>query len=330
MDRLQNEGKRGTVSKAPYRADRLELFEFHDAVFELDHMDGETITVYAGGVNINQYAKQNPKEYDLEIRRAHITFRGVSDCTYTPGRTWMLDERGNSVPEGPEIVYRGAEALERIADELRAGIDVFSHSLVDEDGYRIEGMGLEPYFVIRFRARDAVVEWDGYRRPAWYASRQYNEGRLVLDTPEGRTEAMAQCWIDYDPEALFCADSVSDVDPKEISVGIQYKERYYWGRGVDASGQDAFADLKKQLPDGVALRCCLSCRYGNQSPFSNGFDELYCMKDVAVAGKKDLCSCLAGAAAERRSRRYTDLCEDWAAQSDEAYVYSDYPLLLKK
>ena len=308
-----------------------EIFEFHDSTFELDHVDEKEIAVYVQGLNISKDTEQNPKKYALEIKRAHILFQGVSEFTYDPGRIWKTDDNGNSVPVGPEIKYRGKEALDKIKEDFLTGAEIYSHSIVEDDHYEICGHGNEPFFVISFKAQKIIVEWDEYLGPAWFElARQFNR-ELVLKTQDGDMLSEAHFVILYDSEELYKSDDTNDVDPKEIRVGIEFGGKEYWGRGKDCSGQDAFADLQKQLPDGVVLKCCLSCRHGNQSPFSNAFDLLYCMKDVIISGKMDLCHYITDTVeANTRKRCYTDVCEDWAKQSDDVFVYSDYPLYLEK
>ncbi len=308
-----------------------EIFEFHDAWLKLDYTNEEEIAVFVENLNIREEAEQDPKGYDLEIKKAHILFHGVSEFSYNPGQTWIMDEQGNSVPVGSEIIYHGQEALERFTEDLRVGAHVFSHTIVDEDFYEIYGEGNEPFFLIRFKAQKCVVAWDEYKGPAWYVSRRWLKGSLTLNAPKGEITTEAQFWIDYDPDELYMEDEVDDVDPQKISVAIKYEGKDYWGRGKDCSGQEAMADLQNQLPDDVVLKCCLSCRHGNCSPFSNAFDLIYCMKDMVIKNKMDLCDYTTDAGEENKRRRhYTDLCEDWKEQRDDIYVYSDYPLYLKK
>ncbi len=320
------------MNKKLYRSiNHPEIFDYHDSVFELDHMDGKELAIYVQGLNICSDAEQNPKEYDLEIKKAHILFCGVSEFTYDPGRTWKTDENGNSIPVGPEIIYREEKAFDKIKKDLLSGAEIYSHTIVEGDHYEICGSGNEPFFLISFKAQKIIVEWDEYLRPAWYEVTKQFKRALVLKTQNGEIPSEAHIVIHYDSEELFSSDNVADVDPKEISVGIKIGGKEYWGRGKECDGQDAFADLQKQLPDGVALKCCLSCRYGNQSPFSNAFDLLYCMKDVIISGKMDLCHYTTDTVeANTRKRCYTDVCEDWAKQSDDVFVYSDYPLYLEK
>ena len=308
-----------------------EIFEFHDSIFELDFMDENEIAVNVRGLNISKDSEQNLKGYDLEIKKAHILFHGISDFSYDPGRTWKTDETGNSVPVGPEIIYREKDAFIRIQENLHAGAEIYSHTIVDGDYYEIYGSGNEPFFLIRFKAQEIVVEWNEYLRPAWYEVTRQFKRNLILNTPNEDVITEAHFVIRFDSDELFQVDDAREIDPIEISIGVKYDGKEYWGRGRDCSGQDAFADLQKQLPKSVLLKCCLSCRHGNQSPFSNAFDLLYCMKDIIVTGKMDLCHYTTDTTEiNKRSRSYTDICEDWAKQGDDWYVYSDYPLYLKQ
>ena len=310
--------------------DRPNLFEFHDAVLEPGRLDEAKMAFDVYGLNISRDAEQNPKGYDLQIGKANIVFREVSDFSCTLGR-WKTDERGNWMPAETETVYRGKEALVKFKEDLRAGAEVWSHSIVDGDHYEIYGRGSEPFFLIRFKCSRLVIKWNDYQGPAWYELTKQFCRDLVLETPDGEMRVKAYVRIDYDPGELYSADDRNDIDPKEIRVGIRYGDKYFWGRGTDCSGTDAFADLQKKLPEGVFLKSCLTCRYGHQSPFSNAFDWLYCMKDVAVTEKTDLCPSLADPAEEERRRRcFTDICEDWAEQNEETFVYSNYPFDLKK
>ncbi len=50
----------------------------------------------------------------------------------------------------------------------------------------------------------------------------------------------------------------------------------------------ALIALAKALPEGYALRCCLSCRHGNFCPCGDGDDELFCLSDIRPQGKADV------------------------------------------
>ena len=234
--------------------DQTELFEFHDSWITLDSFDGNDLSLVAKGLNISKNAEQNPKGMDLQIEKARITFYGVSELVYDPGQTWETDENGNSVPVTPLIIYRGKEARERTEAELRQGAEVYSHSIKDGDEFEIFGTGDEPFFGIRCHASKVVIEWDNYRKPAWYESTKQYKREMTLVTPDKEVGVTANYVVEYDPNVLFAADSESEVDPKEISVCIEYEGRDYCGRGSDPSGKEALTDLQRQLPDGVIIK----------------------------------------------------------------------------
>lgn len=48
-----------------------------------------------------------------------------------------------------------------------------------------------------------------------------------------------------------------------VNAGIIYQGNEIWGHGTDYLWIDAFANLQKQLPNGVILKCCMTCLYGN-------------------------------------------------------------------
>ena len=60
------------------------------------------------------------------------------------------------------------------------------------------------------------------------------------------------------------------------------------GYGKDYLWADAFADLQKNLPNNVKMRCCMTCRHGNMCPVGNKPGELFCTKDVSITQKSDL------------------------------------------
>ena len=78
------------------------------------------------------------------------------------------------------------------------------------------------------------------------------------------------------------------VEPPIATVGCTYDGKEYWGRGNDHLWIDAFADLQKKLPEGVTIKCCLTCRHGNLCPVGNAPNEVFCTKDVLITQKSDL------------------------------------------
>lgn len=154
-----------------HRSTALSDFQFHDAVFELVSLHDGQLTVTATELNIRQSSPQNDHPTDMEIELAHITFRDFRAVSFEPGRVWKQDALGRSYPAGPQIVYEGAQAEERLLHELRNPMTVFEFA--QEDGLiRIDGCGDEPWFTAQFACSSAEIEWDEYRHPAWYVKKQ--------------------------------------------------------------------------------------------------------------------------------------------------------------
>ena len=214
------------MNKQLYRSiNDPEIFQFHDSVFELDHVDEKEIAVYVQGLNICSAAEQNPKKYALELKRAHILFCEVSEFTYDPGMMLKTDENGNNIPVGPEIIYREEEAFDKFKKDLLIGAVINSDTIVEGDHYEICGSGDEPFFIISFKAQKIIVEWDEYVRPAWYELTKQFKRELVLKTQNGEIPSEAHILIHYDSEDLFSSDDVADIDPKSFCM-ILFPEQY--------------------------------------------------------------------------------------------------------
>lgn len=296
----------------------LSLFEFHDAVFTFESYNGRDLVVSASYVKIHKNTAPNPGEYDMEIDSARITFRNFRSATYEPGRVWERDENGNSYPVGPRIIYSGQEGLDRILAELKHGLWVHHFEKEETGGWSIGGYGEEPYFTIEFDFDGIAICWDAYRRKAWYELHRTYRYDVTLHTPKGdETVKLTVGWHEESNPAA--------------NVGITLAGKEYWGHGADEYWIDAFADLQRQLPEGVYLKCCLTCRHGNLCPFGNELNELFCTKDLTITQKSDLYACTQSAEEkEKRSRPYCGLCEAYQLQSDEYYTYNDFLDFMKR
>lgn len=109
----------------------------------------------------------------------------------------------------------------------------------------------------------------------------------------------------------------------------------YQGKEIIASGdrypwEDAFANLQKQLPKNVWIASCVTCCYGNMCPVGNAPDEVFCTKDVSVSEPRDLWYYTEDKnEREKRSRKFTDYCDDFNYQTKDFYTYNDYLFYLK-
>lgn len=194
--------------------------------------------------------------------------------------------------------------------------------VLENDIYELNALGIDPYFSVRFLFSDVEIEWDDYRKKAWYELHRQYKRTITLSTPNGKCELDARI-ICHDEDVYFYGGD--KVEGPSVSVGIKYGEKVVWGYGKDFLWVDAFADLQKKLPDNVKIQCCLTCRHGNMCPVGNKPGELFCTKDVIITQKSDLFFYTEDDA-ERisRSRDCTNVCEKYEEQSKDYYTYNDY------
>lgn len=230
----------------------LSLFEFHDAAFSFFSFDGKDLVVSASMVNIHKDAPQNPYDFDMEIASAQITFRNFGAAAYEPGIAWRTGEDGKSYPVEPPIIFSGQEAIEQILEELKHKFDVFHFEKEEKHGYFIDGCGIEPYFMIKFDVDSVIICWDEYKKKAWYERHRQYRFDAVLHTPGGDESVKLTIGCHEDP--VYIKGCLKQ--PPVVSVGCTYGAKKYWGYGGDHLWIDAFADLQRQLPEGVLLKCC--------------------------------------------------------------------------
>ena len=147
----------------------LHDFEFHDSEFRFVALTDNRLTVSADCLNIHKGTPQNPYPTDMEIEHAEIVFHDFSMKTFEPGRTWKADESGSWYTDEPEVIITGADALEKFLAVLREGINVYQLE-PSECGNCCIGAGSfeEPYFEAAFAFSSVSIEWDEYRKIAWY------------------------------------------------------------------------------------------------------------------------------------------------------------------
>ncbi len=148
----------------------LSDFDFHDAEFAVESMDNDHLTVGASYLNIHKNAEQNPYETDMEIEFARITFNEFNLKSYEPGRAWKRDENGNPYSDEPQIILSGNEAHNRFVAQLKSKITVFDLGIKEENTYFIDATAVDPFFTVCFAFKSAVIEWDNYKKEAWYVS----------------------------------------------------------------------------------------------------------------------------------------------------------------
>ncbi|MBQ9944276.1 MAG: hypothetical protein IJO67_07925 [Clostridia bacterium] len=152
--------------------DHLEDFEFHDAQWSLISCDSGKLVVEARLLNIHRHALADVFDCDMEIQLAKITFSNCSVVAYEPGVPWKTDASGKSYPAEPMITYTSQDAEKRLLHALDSTTTIYRFEEDDGGNYRISGCGDEPYFEAVISFDRAAVEWDDFRRPAWYVLRK--------------------------------------------------------------------------------------------------------------------------------------------------------------
>lgn len=295
---------------------RLGDFDFHDAEMRLKSYDGNTLVISVKNLNIHKNTPQNGSDSDMELAETVMTFSGVSTLSY-------------ETDDDPAVILTGDQAASRFLKELKAGLFVFS--LEEETPRQIvmDGCGDSPYFAARFAYDSVRVEWDAYRKKAWYELHRYYKREICLATPEGEQKTKLEIYC-HDEDVYDVREDKMQAAPL-VTVHLRYRDQEYRGMGSDDYWNDAFADLQKHLPPGVALKCCLTCRHGNLCPVGNNIDELFCTEDVSITQKNDLYFYTEdNAQREKRRRSSTDLCGKFQPQSEGYYTYNDYLYYLNR
>ena len=156
-----------------YSSDNLSDFEFHDAELSFVSFSDNTLTVSAEMLNIHKETKQNPHPADMEIDRALITFHNFTLHSFDPGDTWTRDSNEEWFPSEKGEVLLGTHALEKFLHELQTWICVYRFDTAKDGGHSIEAASSdEPWFEVVISFSRVIIEWDKYRRMAWYEEKR--------------------------------------------------------------------------------------------------------------------------------------------------------------
>lgn len=300
--------------------DQLDQFEFHDSTWKLSSRDEDIVAFEVHNLNIHKDTPQNGEVWDMELEAARMTFRGFRLIHFEPGRSWTTDELGNSVPVGPRVLHTGEEGMKLLSEE-EFMVLYFER---EQDHWEIGCCGVEPYFTVEFDFDSVEIAWDGYRNKAWYELTRCYKHDATLDTPDGEQLKRLEIWVVEEDSYKVRLGRM--VPGPSVSAGVEYAGKRYWGDGRDDYlWIDAIALLQKNLPEGVIIKGCITCCHGNLCPVGNGPDEVFCTKDVVIHEKSDLFFYTEDPGErDKRSRRFFHTCEDWKAQSEDFYTYSDY------
>ena len=309
-----------------YRVEnKLDLFEFHDAEFSFISLDKNKLVFSAKHLNIHKNATQNPHDCDMEIDLAEFVFVGFDVISFEPMRAYQVDDDGNWYTNEPQIIYNGKEAENHFLNEIKNGFTINCIDICKKENktYIELSTCAQSCFFVTVAFDDVFIEWDEYRKKAWYElHKQYiRKGYLITSSGEEETEIH----IVYHEEDTYYQGKLEK--GPTVNVGVKYNGEQFWGQGKDYLWVDAFANVQKQLPEGVLLKCCMTCRYGNVCPYGNRSGEIYCLKGFAVTSKSDVCDVFDkydSSVFGERVRNVTDSCGDYMPQSKEYYRYNDY------
>ena len=307
--------------------DRLQDFEFHDSELELigweklGNMD--EVTFKARLLNVHKNAAPNNSGVDMEIKEATIRFGNIILKEYERMRSVTFDEKGNEILGEPQVIHKGEEARKLFDNDIKGKITVLYLGESNNREYELEGIGYNHNcFMVRFFVSTVKIEWCDYSGAAWYELNRHLQKKITLSTPDG--DSICDAHILYHDEEVYN-------DQSNVKVRVFYDGRIIEGYGKDYFWVESFADLQKNLPDGVRLKCCLNCRHGNMCPYGNPLGEVFCTKGTTINSKDDMISYInSNPAWQEQKCFYTDLCDDFEEQTDDYYTYNDYLYWLNK
>ena len=151
---------------------------------------------------------------------------------------------------------------------------------------------------------------------------------IHLLTPEGLITSPLRIEEIYHDTDL----TVKKIFPDETDMYLTYNDTVFHGRGTDYDYfyTKALADLQVNLPEGISVCCCLTCRHGNMCPYGNGPDQLWCTKDIIINSKKDVCLLFEDEDCDSREVSSFGYCGCFSYQNSDDYTYNDFIYDLQK
>lgn len=280
-------------------------FEFHDAITNFISFNDNNLVIGVECLNIHKNTEHNPYDFDMEIEYAEIILKKITIHSFS---------------DADSIQYEGEDAIRKFFEQITNGVTILSFGLEKDNIYYLEGIGKDPFFTAYISFENICIEWDKYKKKAWYELIRCYEKQLCLESKTGDT------FVDLN--IIFNAE----IEGEEIvSLRMKYNDKEYFEYGNDYEWFDAFAKLQKKLPNKLTIKSCLTCRHGNMCPVGNTPGEIFCTKDVKVSKKSDLFFYTEdNTEREKRLRFYTDVCDDFQIQSEEHFTYNDFLYWLNK
>ncbi len=146
---------------------RLQDFEFHDSIWHLVSFESDVFVFTVSCLNVHKAVLKEQFDTDMEIADACLIFRGVSQLTYEPSRTWKNDADGNLHTDESRIVHEGETAHKFFVSEMEDGPVIYE--LEHSDGKcKVGGSGKDPYFTFCFAYQESEISWECFKNIAWY------------------------------------------------------------------------------------------------------------------------------------------------------------------
>ena len=149
-----------------YRVEnKLDLFEFHDSEFSLVSFDKKDLVVSAKHLNINEDAKENPHDCDMEISLANIYFHNIHILSFEPMRAYQLNDDGNWYTDEPQTIFTGKDAEEKFINELKNGFSINDIDIREfgmHTTIEISTTNSPKCFFATFSYSNVTIEWNAY------------------------------------------------------------------------------------------------------------------------------------------------------------------------
>ncbi|MBU8878817.1 hypothetical protein BGM26_07410 [Bacillus sp. FJAT-29790] len=126
------------------------------------------------------------------------------------------------------------------------------------------------------------------------------------------------------PTKVFYEQSEDD-ELKNIHYEIYLERQRFISKASDVT-ELAIKNLQKVLPKNIRIASCQSCRYGNFCPYGDNDNEVFCLKDIEIKDKNDVCEIFSSnTALEKRRRNLLDFCPNYKPISlEKYYTYNDW------
>lgn len=288
-------------------------FEFHDTSIISSRRVNNSLFLTTKFLCIHENSANNPFDTDMEIDFADITLENFLIKSYKEFGYIRYDQNTKEQTKVDDTVIYGTEAVEKFNLTLENNTNGklrFNYFEKNEEGYYFEVIYPQGIFSIKCYASAVKIEWDEFKRPAWYLYRHSRTRPLILMTEKG--EETSEVTVYYN-------DSNSDgLDP---SLSLTFMGKNYFSLKRYYNFDELFAEMQNQLPENIFIKCCVTCRHGNFCPFGNIPDEIFCTKDVIIRNKDDACRYTSD---DNRKKVSTYCCQDYKPQSKNFYTYNDF------